>query len=341
MCQIIWELLVEFVRMTGSGEENLLLLDSLNESMTVLRCGLPPSFPHILDWVQAGLALLMGTLAFLLNAAVLLILLKYLSICRGPLLLRAQVLLLGISKAMFLSPLIYVSGVSSRWLFGSEVCHMTAFLHDASALMRVLLTVVFSLDYMLASLAPLFHLKNGCRLCLLLSLVAWLLSLSLTLTPYGCSAYIPSLKLCALYEGCPGVCPLYVPLLRLVLVPSALIVASIVLCAASFHKMKINTSTPRAGTGARKSDAVAVSGLTLSVVGCSGPSLLLYFLQLLHRAPSPALHILQVLCGQPPLYLVPVFDSVIILWQKEVWDKFLIIYHHFSPHRPPDKNTTN
>lgn len=184
-------------------------MDSATNTTEVCILSLQPSTnPVILDKVQASLILGLGLLSCVLS-----LVLGYFT-WKSPTLhcsmrtLAVNVVLAGLLRVSFVTPFVFTTAATGKWMFNDNGCKLLGVMHDLYFLIRILLTVLICTDRLSLLLSPDFYKRWIVRINLSFTLSVWIVFsgyvvLSQKLSN-GCLIYLPALKMCTIYSGCPG-----------------------------------------------------------------------------------------------------------------------------------------
>lgn len=321
------------------------------------QCGIPPflsaylNVPHSLDEAQAILAMAVSPVAVLLNSLVLILIAKYPSLHHNALLLAIPVVIINLAKCLFVTPLIFYSGIVGTWVFGIILCKIIGYVHDVTNSLRLLFTGIICFDRMAANFFPGYYKRcqGGMNYVLSnLSIIALISSLDAAVISMirDCYMYIPGLKTCSAYVGCPNCVAYGYSWLAITLVVGIVLPAFFFLLI--FCKMrKLSGSAQDEEAAAqqetsnndeaehykdlKKTNIVMV--LLLGSVCLSLPSIGLHLFEVNTAKLSPGLYMSQILFGYPLSYLIPVFDAIVVLWHRDVRKKAAEFFSQFSPCR--------
>ena len=326
----------------------------IGESFESDRCGLPPSFPTILniprflDKIQAGGALFLGTLGAILHFFLIFIVIKYRPLLHYSLLIAMGVVGNGLLNSVLISPIIFVSGMVGEWVFGLTMCQITGLLHDGAVCFRVILNVAVSLNHILSIFTPLFYTNRHRVIGITLSLIPWILAIirgvgNLSFV-FDCYAYVPTFKLCTGYRGCTDSCPEH--LLFWVMFLFFGLLGPFIFAILIFFKNKRTLpvavgdfTSERSSREIIKKASSTIILLNFTSIGFMVPAYLFYSLQLLYGKPNSAIIIMGMLIGRVSYYLVPIGDALVMLYHRDIWDKVMIVYNSFYPPLPVTEPT--
>lgn len=189
---------------------------SASENNTSYPCDLPPFFPPHLEipsavnYLQVCTALVLGTIGFLLNLYILIVIVRYRSLHQQLMYLALQIVGVDLLYTITIPPVIFLSGMSGEWLLGGVMCNIFGMIHDFFAMFRFTMTLVLTLDRFISVFWPYFYLRNSIRLIGVLLVVTYTVSILRGLLPVtgilSCFVFVPTQKTCTAFSGCSDGC---------------------------------------------------------------------------------------------------------------------------------------
>ncbi len=288
--------------------------------------------PDILNKLQAGIVLLMGTLSLLLGISLLYLVVKYPSLRRYSLLFAIQVVLAGVMSSVVTAPAIFVSEMAGSWVFGSVMCNIVGFIQDGTASLRIFLTAASSFNFTMAVFSPSLFKRHRFVLCVSLSLLAWMLSLLRVLgsasSAFDCYAYVPELRLCtAYYRRCSSACSTYglvwLVVLSCTIAASALLYGLVFIkeWKTSFLMQRRETTSEQQEEHSGGQKHVVNFALFLLFFSVSFGSIVAFFphsAQVILGRPNSFLFLVQGFVASPVYYSTLALDAIAVLSHKDV-----------------------
>ncbi|XP_011402977.1 PREDICTED: melanopsin-B-like isoform X2 [Amphimedon queenslandica] len=183
-------------------------------------CGLPPDFPPSLNippaisYVQASIALVTGIVGLLLNAFILIIIIKYRSLHQRLMYIAIQIIVVEIAYSLLVPPAIFVSGIARDWLLGEAMCNILGIINDGFAYFRFMMTFILTLDRFVSVFFPFVYERNSKKILIILLIMVYFTTFLRVILPLkgvmGCYTYVPTNKICTAYSDCSTGCYYFV-----------------------------------------------------------------------------------------------------------------------------------
>lgn len=323
--------------MNSSDEEN---------GSVEFDCNLPPGFPpslripNAVNIIQVIIALLSALVGLPLNVYLLIAIRRVRAVwIQRSFKLSIQIIIVEIIYYCVVPITIMTSGISGRWVFGKVLCNITGMVHDAFAMFRFSMTLVFTLDRFIYIFRPFLYAKHGGILICSLTCLMWVLSLVRVIVPLhgvlDCYTYIPTFKTCTVFSGCSHPCEIFAAVSIAHIVFTG-VVLSLILYIAMFIKIKLISNRQRNINSVKDEDVkkriqnafvlvqkskkklITIFLLLISIAGGTAPAFTLYIISLFYRAPNAAIFITNMLFGRTFFNLIPVFDAIAIMRHEDI-----------------------
>ena len=245
---------------------------------------------------------------------------------------------------------IVTSTVKNKWIFGRLPCAFIGVLHDGFAMFRFTMTFVLTVDRFISVFSPFLYNTRGKPIALILSAMAWFLTLIRVLVPFSgimnCFTYIPTFKTCTLFPGCLKGCK-YITVWSVGVIILFGVVLPLLLYMAIYLKVqRINKFFTESSVqvGNRRPSVVAkiskvyykvkrnkkkfVSNLfLLTSIVATTPAFTLYIASLFYTEPEKVLFILNMLVGRTFFNFIPVFDALALAHQEDIKEVSKKVFH--------------
>lgn len=310
------------------------------------------------DYVQAVIVLLTMILAVSMNGFVVFLIAKHKVLHKMAFFLALQLIVPNLIFSATVLPFMFVTAVLREWRLGLVMCQLLGSIHDTVITSRYLLIFVLTIDRVISVFYPFFHLRYGGKVAICNSIVAWILTLTRSVTSLegvlSCTKYVPTFKMCSGAPFCSEICRVHTLFFSAILAVFG-VVTPFVLYAILFFKAKIirhrfmnlirmqempsSVSVPNSEdqpmtTGNRMNSAatnehnhratVTFVILAAVIIGCALPPYILYTAQniLGSGPPPPVLIILQIIVGRTLIYGLAVADPIVILRNRDIRELF-------------------
>ena len=318
-------------------------------------CGLPPDFPPSLgipvavNYVQGVIALVTGILGLTLNAFVLMIIMKYRSLHQRLMYVAVQIIVVEILYSLTVPPAIFVSSIAREWLLGDAMCNILGIVNDGFAYFRFMMTFILTLDRFVSVFHPFVYERNSKKILFSLLALVYITTFFRVFLPItgvlGCYVYVSTNKICTAYSDCSTGCYYFVLLsiicivffgvaipvcMYMVLFFKAYRVRKKSRCALTTDEISIKSDEDRrqsvisVDTTVRpvsndRSFQVTLTMfiLLMSVIGCTSPAFVLYFVQFVTLHKNSTFFILIMLLGRTSFNSIPVVDAIAIMRDKQ------------------------
>ena len=274
--------------------------------------------------------------------------------------LALQLIVPNLIFSVTVLPFMFVTAVLREWRFGIVMCQLLGSIHDMVITSRYLIIFVLTTDRVIAVFYPFFHLQYGGRISIFNSTIAWILTLTRSVTSLegvlSCTKYLPVFKMCSGAPFCSKICQVHTVTSALILIIFGVVIPFI-LYVILFSKAKIiryrfmnsirmqevpsPASLPNGVSEDNPTTAVnGINGTTLTdehnhratvtfilltsvIIGCALPPYVLYTAQnVVGTSPPPSLIILQIIVGRTFLYCLAVADPIVILRNRDIRELF-------------------
>jgi hypothetical protein len=209
------------VAKTAMEEEDIMddlvmFIDNSNSSFVASACNISEDFhpslniPVAINYVQGGIALVLGIIGFLLNAMILIMIIKYRSLKHRLMFIAVQIVIIELIYTFFIPPVILVSSIYREWIFGVPLCNIFGVINDGFAMLRFMMTLVLTLDRFISVFFPFTYLKHAKKMLAVMISIVYLLVFIRVILPLtgilSCYQYIPSNKICTAASSCSNAC---------------------------------------------------------------------------------------------------------------------------------------
>ena len=174
-------------------------------------CLVPPLTTALaVNYIQACIALLLGTTGFLTNLFILVLIASYKKLRQRLMYLGLHIVVIDLVYTTTVPPAIFASGASGEWLFGEVMCNIFGIINDFFALFRFTMTLVLAVDRFISVFWPFFYEQHSLYLIVALVVGAYIVSIVrafLALSGiFSCFQYLPTIKTCTAFSRCSDEC---------------------------------------------------------------------------------------------------------------------------------------
>ena len=318
---------------------------------------LPDTIHPAVDYVQAAIVLITMILAVSMNGFVVILIARNKVLHKMAFFLALQLIVPNLIFSVTVLPFMFVTAILREWRLGEPVmCQLLGSIHDIVITSRYLIIFVLTIDRVIAVFHPFFHFRYGGRISIFNSIVAWILTLTRSITSLegvlSCTKYVPTFKMCSGAPFCSEICRIHTVFFASILAVFGVIIP-FVLYTILFFKAKIiryrfinsirtqevrsSVSLPNGGDRSTTADnrtnsatnehnhraTVTFVILSAVIIGCALPPYILYTIQNILPAPIPdAMHILQIIVGRTLIYGLAVADPIVILRNRDIRELF-------------------
>ena len=319
---------------------------------------LPDTIHPAVDYVQAAIVLITMILAVSMNGFVVILIARNKVLHKMAFFLALQLIIPNLIFSVTVLPFMFVTAVLREWRLGRSelvMCQLLGSIHDIVITSRYLIIFVLTIDRVIAVFYPFFHFRYGGRISIFNSIVAWILTLTRSITSLegvlSCTKYIPTFKMCSGAPFCSEICRIHTVFFASILAVFGVIIPFI-LYTILFSKAKIiryrfinsirtqevrsSVSVPNGGDRSTTADnrtnsvtnehnhRATVTFIILSAVliGCALPPYILYTIQNILRPTPDTLFILQIIVGRTFIYGLTVADPIVILRNRDIRELF-------------------
>ena len=321
---------------------------------------LPDTIHPAIDYVQAGIVLITMILAFAMNGFVVYLIARNKVLHKMAFFLALQLIVPNLIFSVTVLPFMFVTAILREWHFGQVMCQVLGSIHDMVITSRYLIIFVLTIDRVIAVFYPFFHLQYGGRISIFNSTVAWILTLTRSVTSLegvlNCTKYLPVFKMCSGAPFCSKIYQIHTVTSALILIIFGVVIPFI-LYVILFSKAKIiryrflnsiriqDVASPVSlpNVGSEDTLTTAANGinstrltdehnhratvtfilLTSVIIGCALPPYVLYTAQnIVGARPPPLLIILQIIVGRTFLYCLAVVDPIVFLRNCDIRELF-------------------
>lgn len=181
-----------------------------NETMRQCPPGsLPPSIPVFVNYFQAVIVFAILVSSISLNGFVIFMVWRYKKLHKRAFFLGLNLIVAHFIFSVTVLPFMFVTAISTEWLFGDAMCQILGAIHDTLITFRYLFTLVLTIDRMCTIFFPFFYTKYGGKISAAMAIVMWSIAFSRSISALdfiaGCYGYLPTFKMCTAV-GCSTVC---------------------------------------------------------------------------------------------------------------------------------------
>ena len=313
---------------------------------------LPDTIHPAVDYVQAAIVLITMILAVSTNGFVVVLIARNKVLHKMAFFLALQLIVPNLIFSVTVLPFMFVTAVLREWRLELVMCQLLGSIHDIVITSRYLIIFVLTIDRVIAVFYPFFHFRYGGRISIFNSTVAWILTLTRSVTSLegvlSCTKYMPAFKMCSGAPFCSEICRIHTVFFATILAVFGVIIP-FVLYTILFSKAKIiryrfmnsirmhevhsSTSVPNGGdrSGNRANSAtdehnhratVTFIILAAVLIGCALPPYILYTIQNILSPIPDTLFILQIIVGRTLIYGLTVADPIVILRNRDIRELF-------------------
>ena len=203
---------------------------------------LPDTIHPAIDYVQAVIVLITMILAFAMNGFVVYLIARNKVLHKMAFFLALQLIVPNLIFSVTVLPFMFVTAILREWHFGLVPCQVLGSIHDMVITSRYLTIFVLTIDRVIAVFYPFFHLQYGGRISIFNSTVAWILTLTRSVTSLegvlNCTKYLPVFKMCSGAPFCSRICQVHTVMSALILIIFGVVIPFI-LYVILFFKAKI------------------------------------------------------------------------------------------------------
>ena len=316
---------------------------------------LPDTIHPAVDYVQASIVLITMILAVSMNGFVVLLIARHKVLHKMAFYLALQLIVPNLIFSVTVLPFMFVTAVLREWRLGLVMCQLLGSIHDTVITSRYLIIFVLTIDRIISVFYPFFHLQYGGRISIFNSIIAWILTLTRSVTSLegvlNCTKFIPSFKMCSGAPFCSEICRVHTVFFASILAVFG-VVTPFILYAILFSKANIirhrfinsirtqevpsSVSLPndedRPTTAGNRTNSttdehnhratVTFIILTAVIIGFALPPYILYTAQNILGSSPTILIILQIIVGRTLIYGLTVADPIVILRNRDIRDLF-------------------
>ena len=312
---------------------------------------LPDTIHPAVEYVQASIVFITMILALLMNGFVVILIARNKVLHKMAFFLALQLIVAHLVYSVTVLPFVFVTAVLREWRLGLVMCQLLGSIHDTVITSRYLLTLVLTIDRVISVFYPFFHLRHGGKVSICNSFIAWVLSLTRSITSLegvlSCTKYMPIFKMCSGAPFCSEVCQVHILFFSTILAAFGVVIPFL-LYLVLFSKAKIiryrfinqmqqvSPSLPPSNNVLKPVHSNTCSAttktdehnhratwtfviLTAVIIGCALPPYILYTVQNnLPGSSPPALTILQIIVGRTLVHFLTVADPIVILRNRDI-----------------------
>lgn len=286
----------------------------------------PAFVPPAVDYVQAGIMLVVMLASVSVNAIFIYLVLRYKQLRQRAFFLALELVVINLIYTITVQPAIIVGAIAREWLFGYAMCHIIAGISGAFFVAHFLMLFVLALDRAFTVFMPFFYDRHGSKIAIGMSVALWAISLSRPVieASLGCVTFVPTYKICASTGSCNSVCSVFVPTFAwLVTVPG--IIAPLVLYVAMYLKGRQLNKRVAIANNSRsavfnKRIFKTFFILLVAIIGVALTAFILFTWFLIATTVTIEFYITQVLIGRTLSNSITIADPIILLRNKDVRD---------------------